>query len=142
VFTSRAPLLVVPLDVTMRTFMRLDDVDLLDAADTPLAIYLGRTVRPWVAWLGKRFGRNGCALHDPLALATLIDPGIVSTRVACVDIELQGTLTRGRTVAWDPGDDEMLQSGLQLPDVRPVTIAADVDNDLFMPLLLDRLTSH
>jgi inosine-uridine nucleoside N-ribohydrolase len=141
VFTSHAPLLVVPLDVTMHTFMRLHDVDRLDAAGTPLATYLGRTVRPWVAWLAKRFNRDGCALHDPLALAAMIEPEVVSTRSACADIELHGRLTRGRTVAWDPRDDEMLQSGLALPDVRPVTIATDVDNDRFMPLLLDRLTA-
>jgi inosine-uridine nucleoside N-ribohydrolase len=141
VFTSNAPLLLVPLDVTMRTFLRLTDVNRLDAAGTPLAGYLGRTVRPWVEWLGKRFGRDGCALHDPVALAAVIYPDVVTTRTACVDIELHGTLTRGRTVAWDPEDDETLQSGLHLPQIRAATIAADVDNDRFMPLLLDRLTS-
>jgi inosine-uridine nucleoside N-ribohydrolase len=141
VFTSAAPLLVVPLDVTMGTFMRLTDVDRLDTAGSPLATYLGRTVRPWVTWLAKRFGRDGCALHDPLALAAVLDPEVLTTRTACVDIELHGTLTRGRTVAWDPDDDETLQSGLSLPRVRPATIADGVDNDRFMPLLLDRLTS-
>lgn len=141
VLTSSAPLLLVPLDVTMRTFMRLDDVDRLDAAGTPLATYLARTVRPWIAWLGQRFGRDGCALHDPLALAALIDPLVIRTRVACADIELDGTLTRGRTVAWDATDTQIPLSGLQLPDVRPVTIAEDVDNERFMPLLLDRLTA-
>ncbi len=141
VLTSNAPLLVVPLDVTMKTFLRLEDVDRLDEAGTPLATYLGRTVRPWVAWLAERFGRPGCALHDPLALAALIDPGVVTARVACADIELHGMLTRGRTVAWDPADEETLQSGLHLPDVRSITIAQDVDNDRFMPLLLGRLTA-
>ncbi len=141
VFTSVAPLLVVPLDVTMRTFMHLTDVDRLDAAGTPLATYLGRTVRPWVTWLAERFGRDGCPLHDPLALAAVLDPDVLTTRTACIDIELHGTLTRGRTVAWDGDDDEMLQSGLHLPQVRAATIADGVDNDRFMPLLLERLTS-
>lgn len=141
VFTSSAPLLVVPLHVTIRTFMHLTHVDRLDAAGTPLAAYLGWTVRPWVEWLAKRFGRDGCALHDPLALAAVLDPDILTTRTACVDIELHGTLTRGRTVAWDPDDDETLQSGLHLPQARPATIADDVANDRFMSLLLDRLTS-
>ncbi len=141
VFTSSAPLLVVPLDVTMRTFLRLTDVDRLDAAGTPLGTYLGRTVRPWVAWLAERFGRDGCPLHDPLALAAVLDPGVITTRTACVDIELHGTLTRGRTVAWDGDDEETLQSGLHLPEVRAATVADGVDNDRFLPLLLDRLTS-
>ncbi len=141
VFTSKAPLLVVPLDVTMRTFLRLADVDRLEAAGTPLATYLGRTVRPWVTWLAQRFRRDGCPLHDPLAAAALIDPHVVTTRQACVDIELSGTLTRGRTVAWEPGADDLLQSGRTLPDVRAATIAQEVDNDRFMPLLLNRLTA-
>ncbi len=76
-----------------------------------------------------------------LALAAMVDPRIVRTRTASVDIELRGTLTRGRVVAWDPTDPEMMQAGLDLPDCRPVTIAEDVDNDRFMPLLLDRLTA-
>ena len=140
VLSSSAPVLMVPLDVTLQTHMRLDDVDRLDRAGTPLATYLGRTVRPWVTWLSERFGRDGCPLHDPLALATLLDPDVVSTRTACVGIELAGRLTRGRTVAWDPTDEELLVAGLALPDVRPVTIADGVDNERFLPLLLDRLT--
>jgi inosine-uridine nucleoside N-ribohydrolase len=141
VWSSVAPLLVVPLDVTLQTFMRLADVDRLDGAGTPLAGYLGLTVRPWVSWLAQRFGRDGCALHDPLALAALIDPAVITSRTACADIELGGLLTRGRTVSWDPADEEILLAGLHLPDSRPVEIANGVDNDRFMPLLLDRLTS-
>jgi inosine-uridine nucleoside N-ribohydrolase len=138
VLNSGAPLLIVPLDVTLRTFMRLGDVDRLDAAGTPLARYLGHTARPWITWLAARFGEDGCALHDPLALAALLDPRVIGTRTACVDVELRGRLTRGRMVAWD-GD--LLRGDLELPDLSPVLIADRVDNDLFMPLLLDRLTS-
>jgi purine nucleosidase len=37
-------------------------------------------------------------LHDPLAAAVALDPGLVKTRVGAVDVELAGTLTRGMTV--------------------------------------------
>ncbi|MCW2605991.1 MAG: nucleoside hydrolase [Frankiales bacterium] len=141
VLNSVAPLLVVPLDVTLRTWMRSDDVDRLEAAGTPLTDYLARTVRPWVTWLAERFGRDGCPLHDPLALAALLDPSVVTTRSRAADIELAGRLTRGRTVAWDATNDELLQVVVPLPDARPVDIAYEVDNARFLPLLLDRLTS-
>jgi inosine-uridine nucleoside N-ribohydrolase len=141
VLSSPAPLLVVPLDVTLRTQLRLGDVDRLERAGTGLARYLARTARPWVSWVARRSDRDGCPLHDPLAVATLLDPDVVTTRRARVGIELTGSLTRGRTVAWDPDDAELLDAGLQLPDGRPVTIADGVRNDLFLPLLLDRLTS-
>jgi inosine-uridine nucleoside N-ribohydrolase len=116
------------------------DVDRLAAARDPIARYLATMVRPWVRWYGERFGRDGCALHDPLALATLIDPEVIDRRQACVDIELHGPLTRGRTIAWDPDNDELLSAGIRLPPVRPAEIASDVDNDRFMFLLLERLT--
>jgi inosine-uridine nucleoside N-ribohydrolase len=140
VINSVAPVTLIPLDVTTTTFMRLSDLDRLDASGTTLGRFLGRRSRPWVTWMAEAFGLDGCALHDPLALATVVDPTLVSTRTATVGVELHGTLTRGRMVAWDSNDLELLQAGLQLPtSVRPVTIATRVDNSRFMPLLLDRL---
>lgn len=38
-------------------------------------------------------------LHDPLAVAVALNPDLVRTRAATVDVELTGTLTRGMTVA-------------------------------------------
>jgi purine nucleosidase len=37
-------------------------------------------------------------LHDPLAAAVALDPELVTTQTATVDVELAGTLTRGMTV--------------------------------------------
>jgi purine nucleosidase len=37
-------------------------------------------------------------LHDPLAAAVALDPQLLATRQATVDVELTGTLTRGMTV--------------------------------------------
>ncbi len=37
-------------------------------------------------------------LHDPLAAAVALDPPLIETRPATVDVELTGTLTRGMTV--------------------------------------------
>ena len=38
-------------------------------------------------------------LHDPLAAAVALDPDLVRTRACTVDVELDGALTRGMTVA-------------------------------------------
>ena len=37
-------------------------------------------------------------LHDPLAAAVALDPQLIATQPATVDVELTGTLTRGMTV--------------------------------------------
>lgn len=139
VLTSGAPVTLVPLDVTLQTFFRLADVEQLDAADNDLARYLGKTVRPWVQWLAETINRDGCPLHDPLAVATLLDDSIVTTRDVCVDVELHGTLTRSRPVTWDPQARLSPSFGLRLPDVRPIRLVTGVDNDAFVRLLLARL---
>ena len=38
-------------------------------------------------------------MHDPFAALVALDPAIVTTRAAHIDVELTGTLTRGTTVA-------------------------------------------
>jgi inosine-uridine nucleoside N-ribohydrolase len=140
VLASAAPVTLIPLDVTTKTFMRVHDLDRLDGSTSELGRFLGEQCRPWVTWLADAFGIDGCALHDPLALAAALDPTLVRTRTASVGVELHGTLTRGRLVAWDADNAEILQAGLQLPTtVRPVTIASDVDASRFLRLLLDRL---
>ena len=138
VLTSRAPLLVVPLDATMQTHLTLSEVDRLADAGTPLASYLAETTRPWVQLQAERFHRDGCPLHDPLALAAILDPDVVTTRTAYADVELSGRLTRGRSVAWWD-DGEGVRTTRDLPRMRPLEIADSVDNDRFLPLLLDRL---
>ncbi len=47
----------------------------------------------------NRLGHGYLAhLHDPLAAAVALDPQLVATRPATVNVELTGTLTRGMTV--------------------------------------------
>jgi purine nucleosidase len=44
-------------------------------------------------------GIEGCGLHDPLAVAIAEDPSLATFERMCVDVELNGALTRGQTVA-------------------------------------------
>lgn len=46
----------------------------------------------------KIYNYPGAALHDPCAVAWLIDPSIIESMPAHMDIELHGQLTRGMTV--------------------------------------------
>lgn len=44
-------------------------------------------------------GFYGAFIHDPLALAAALDPSLVRTAAVTVDVELEGRLTAGETVA-------------------------------------------
>ena len=68
-------------------------------------------------------------MHDPFAAAVALDPSLVRTRAATVDVELAGTLTRGMTVADWTG-----KWGR-----RPnVDIARETDPNVFFELLIGR----
>lgn len=67
-------------------------------------------------------------LHDPLAAAVALDPGLVTTRPASVDIELTGALTRAMTVTdW---------SGQREPNAL---IGLDVDAAAFFDRFIERV---
>ncbi len=69
-------------------------------------------------------------LHDPLAAAVALDPHLVTTRPATVDIELTGTLTRGMTVTdW---------SGRRDPNAL---IGVEVDAAAFFDRFIERVGS-
>ena len=67
-------------------------------------------------------------MHDPLAAAVALDPGLVVTRPATVEVELTGTLTRGMTVTdW---------SQRREPNAH---IGIDVDPAMFFDRFIERV---
>ncbi|WP_460010390.1 nucleoside hydrolase, partial [Mycobacterium avium] len=67
-------------------------------------------------------------MHDPLAAAVALDPTLVATRPATVEIELTGTLTRAMTVTdW---------SGRREPNAL---IRIDVDSAAFFDRFIERV---
>jgi purine nucleosidase len=67
-------------------------------------------------------------MHDPLAAAVALDPELVTTRPATVDIELTGSLTRAMTVTdW---------SALREPNAL---IGIDVDPTAFFDRFIERV---
>ncbi len=141
VLTSGARITLVPLDTTLKTFLTLAQNQRLSRSERPLTRFLGITSEPWIRWVAGRENRDGCALHDPLAVAALIDPSLVTLGRVRVDVELNGRLTRGRAVSWAV-DDTGLKEGLDLHALPPIEVATGVDNDRFVAFLLGRLANE
>ncbi len=140
VLRSGATIDIVGLDVTMQVFLTKTDVDRLKMQPTALAMWIADRALPWIDFLGRAFPdrpeyRDGCALHDPLALAALIDPGLVTFEPAVVAVEERSRLTRGQMVA-DRG------LAIMRPSTAPnARVATAVDVAGFKDLFLSRLTS-
>jgi purine nucleosidase/pyrimidine-specific ribonucleoside hydrolase len=98
VFTSGLPVTMCGLDVTHQALATEPVLASLTALGTPLA----RTVVDLLGFFADRyeqvFGFPAAPVHDPVAIARLIDPALVRCVPAHIAIELRGEHTRGATV--------------------------------------------
>jgi purine nucleosidase len=136
VFESGARLRCVGLDVTTRVRLTDDDAARLSASRRPFGAFAGACTREWIAhWdrtnPGATDEHGSCALHDPLAVAAVTRPDLLTWRPAHVAVETQGRHTRGITVAD-------LQT-VANPPAPNCEIATDVDVEAFRELFLTRL---
>ena len=92
VLSSGAPIRIVPLDVTTRVKIRQADVERLRALGDPFHLAVADQVARYPAFL-RRGGWT--LLHDPLAVATAVDPSLVTWHPVRAVIETQGEHTAG-----------------------------------------------
>ena len=99
---QRLPILC-GLDLTRRIAMTPEHLArLVSAAGSNSANPLIRLIDDAVRFYMEAYHGLGhgyvAHLHDPLAAAVALDPQLIATQPATVDVELTGTLTRGMTV--------------------------------------------
>ncbi len=70
-----------------------------DGRTNPVVRYLADALRFYMEFHSRYDRFFGAFIHDPLALATALDPSLVRTEPLTVDVELGGRLTTGETVA-------------------------------------------
>ena len=96
VFSSGAPISLVPLDVTLRATIDQRGIDALRERKTPYH----EAVADQIALYPPFRERGGYTfLHDPLAAATLVRPELLDWHEAAIEVELTGTHTKAMTVA-------------------------------------------
>ena len=103
-----APVIAIGLDVTRKTTIDGADLEALSArvGQAPRAQTLMRfledSARFYFERMERQTGRRFLIMHDPLAVAVALDPTLVETRRAAVDVETAGRLTSGATVVdWE-----------------------------------------
>ena len=98
VFESGIPITMVPLETTHQALATDAVVARIAALDFPLAHICVELLGFFAETYKRVFGFEAPAVHDPCAVAWLIDPSIVLTRRMRVDIETQAEFSYGRTV--------------------------------------------
>lgn len=131
VFKSGIPLTCVGLDVTTdpKATLTADLHRRIDRSKADSAKIAARTTRQ----LMTRYGLFH--LHDPIAVAEVVDPGLFTTKKYHVDIETVSDLTRGQTVLdrrdWLP------QSQRQPPNA---SVCTSIDGERFLKLFMQRVS--
>jgi inosine-uridine nucleoside N-ribohydrolase len=86
------------LDVTHQALVTSEIFAELAAMDTPVATTIIGLLRFFAHTYDEVFGLADPPLHDPVAIAVVANPAVATTRLVNVEIELDGSLTRGATV--------------------------------------------
>lgn len=144
VFKANWDVTMVGLDVTHKVVVTPDRLEQIKAVGTDVAQFVAELIDFFGAAYTNEYGFPGPPLHDALAVAALIDPSVLTTVRAHVDVETQGEFTRGQTVV------DFRRSFLEDPAVLPVcddpnpqaslhNVAIDCDSDKFFELLCDAL---
>lgn len=132
VFKSGVPITMCGLDVTHKALVFQKDIELLRA----LGNQTGKVAADLMDFFSIYYRENrvelngGAALHDPCAIAWLLNPGIFSTKSCYVDVETKGELTRGATVV------DFYNTLHREPNV---TVAYDLDRDAFIDMLFNAI---
>jgi inosine-uridine nucleoside N-ribohydrolase len=94
VFDSGIPITAIGLDVTTDPSNRLSEAKFkeIEATGTRRSSFMADLCRPLVERKGS------VSLHDPLTVATVIDPSLVETERVAVEVETRGEATRGMTL--------------------------------------------
>ncbi len=131
-----APVIAIGLDVTRKTIIDESDVAAIasriagKAQGAKITRFLEDASRFYFERMEKMLGKRIFTMHDPLAVAVALDPTLVETRRAAVDVETTGRLTTGATVVdW---------SG-QWGRLANTEVAVAVDADRFRQLFFDAM---
>jgi purine nucleosidase len=134
VFEAGWDVTAVGLDVTDKTMLSQARLDKLRDSGTVAGVHIHRITKHYVDRYSTRTGRRECAMHDALALAIAADASLVlKAPKVRVDVELNGTHTRGMTVAdfrsWRPSE-----------EAPNATVVLEVDSERFIETWLETLS--
>jgi ribosylpyrimidine nucleosidase len=133
VFSSGVPITMVGLDVTHQTLAVPARRARLMAIGTPLAGFVGDLIDFFGAQYHAFYGFEGPPLHDPCAVAQVIQPGMVRTQPMHVEIDLSHGPSYGRTVCDRLG---------VLHRQPNVDVGVGIDVDAFWDLLVAAIASY
>lgn len=98
VFACGRPITMCPLEVTHQALATENVLGHLRAANRPVATFAADLLAFFAGRYRNEFGFPAAPVHDPCAVAAVVDPSILQAHDMHVEIETTGEWTTGRTV--------------------------------------------
>jgi len=153
VFRSQIPILMSGLNLTRQVLAHQEEISQIRAIENPTAQIVAQLLSFYLA-SSERRGAAGGALHDPCAVAAVIDPTLIDFQPMHVVVETTGTHTYGMTIcdqrpgairdetkptktSWDD-----LPEHKSKPKDANVEVGVSIDTDRFFSLLFDTLRMY
>jgi purine nucleosidase len=132
VFHSGIPITLIPLDVTHKCMLYVEQIKRLNQHETPISRFVADATAVYIDFTKSKTGVDGCALHDPLTLATILAPELLSFEEHYVDVDISGSVSMGKTFA------DFYHSTGKPANMK---VALDVRGEEFVKLFLQRIES-
>jgi inosine-uridine nucleoside N-ribohydrolase len=131
VFQAGLDATMVGLDVTHQALVTSAWAERFRSAGR-IGTFVAELVDFFKQYHARTYGWDGAPIHDAVALAHVLRPGLLTTEFRNVEVETESELCRGRTVVdrWNRTD--------RAPNAH---VAVDIDADGFLELLLERIAS-
>jgi inosine-uridine nucleoside N-ribohydrolase len=133
---ERVPTVLVPIDLTFRCRVDRGWLDRLESSG-PLGATLVGLTADYVAHYTKFFGEECTILHDAIAVAEAVRPGLLRTTTYPVEVDCAFGPSRGALVADRREPDIIATFGSKL--ARALDIALEADVEEVREFLLTRL---
>src|SRR6185436_18695211 len=98
VFHAGIPITLIPLDVTHKCLLKQEHVDRLMKIDSPISSFIRDVMQTYLQASYEK-GFEGSALHDPLTIATIIAPQLLTLKDYYVDVDISDGVSMGKTFA-------------------------------------------
>lgn len=126
VFESGIPITMVGLDCTHKAWLTKSEIESMGDSSKKNGVWLAKEMMQHIHEFASRFNFEGAIMHDPSAIAAVIDPTLIQTEDYFVTVETKGDYTTGKTVV-----DTMRVTGNK-PNAQ---VAIEMDRERFVDLV-------
>ncbi|MEP7135051.1 MAG: nucleoside hydrolase [Chloroflexota bacterium] len=130
VFHAGIPTTMIPLDVTHKCLLRPSHMERLSHINSPIARFIRDAAEVYIKFSMEKMGAEGCALHDPLTLATILAPDLLTLSEHYVDVDISGGVSMANTFA------DFFKISKKPTNMK---VALDVRGDDFVELFIQRM---